>query len=531
MTASPRLAVELEVRGRLAAALVEGTGTQGDAGAAVEAALTDLMRALGVPGRPEVSVSMDSATAPPEQWATLRVNGMLCRYSMELLADVAESVEGAHADAQAAAAIERWIAAGAAADAARLLGVLAAEAVKLQPSVLFGADQLEVYAHSLDLPTAADAAWLETVLVPLVDLRISLAEGEGIARILAEAAGSTPAVAREQLIAESAADTIELRVPESYQATLTTPIADGESQLALVRRGLFEELGVVLPPFTFGAASCDLSVRINDLFTLPRVALGDRDIFVNGTVDELRDSLGVTARPARNPATGLQASFADAGTRPGLEASGYTCWEATEYFVLVLADAIRRNARCFVQRESVEAQLERLAAAFPTLVRTARRRVELSELTAALRSLVADQISIRDLGPVLERVVDVAYDETFTDDLVAFLRTGLRRQITDKRARSTGTVVVYLLDDTIEQTLRTAAGTQAPEIEQVVGALRAELEFLPPMAQSPHVLAWDDVCTPLRAALAAPFPRLYVLGYADLSPEVNIQPVARLSFS
>src|SRR6476646_4161242 len=232
MTASPSLPVELEVRGHLAAALAEGTEAQGDARTAVEAALTDLMRTLGVPGRPEVFVSIDSATAPPEQWASLRVNGMLCRYSNELLADVAESVEGAYTDPEVATTLERWIAVGATADAVRLLGVLAAEAVKLQPSVLFGADQLELYARSLDLATAPDAVWLETVLLPVVDLRISLAEGERIARILTEVAGSKPADAREQLVAESAADTIELCVPEEYQATLTTPGEAGESTLA-----------------------------------------------------------------------------------------------------------------------------------------------------------------------------------------------------------------------------------------------------------------------------------------------------------
>jgi type III secretory pathway component EscV len=166
-------------------------------------------------------------------------------------------------------------------------------------------------------------------------------------------------------------------------------------------------------------------------------------------------------------------------------------------------------------------------------------------------------VPIRDLRMLLERVVDLDYagrdDEpgTILDDpldgrfggvrgerprgeeLVRFLRGGLRRQITEKRARAHTTVVVYLLDEAIEQLVRSSDGRPLAEVdaERIHDAVRTELAFLPPNVTPPAILAWDDVCAQLRETLRPVFPRMFVLGYQDLEPEVNVQPIARLSLT
>ena len=86
----------------------------------------------------------------------------------------------------------------------------------------------------------------------------------------------------------------------------------------------------------------------------------------------------------------------------------------------------------------------------------------------------------------------------------------VRRQITEKRARAHTTVVVYLLDEAIEQLVRSAEGRPLAEADaaRIHDAVRTELAFLPNVTP-PGILAWDDVRAQLASAgraRAASFP-------------------------
>ena len=52
---------------------------------------------------------------------------------------------------------------------------------------------------------------------------------------------------------------------------------------------------------------------------------------------------------------------------------------------------------------------------------------------------------------------------------------------------------------------------------------------MPPTAQDPVVLTTALIRYRLRKALRGAFPRLSVLSYQELSPDMNIQPIARIS--
>ena len=60
-------------------------------------------------------------------------------------------------------------------------------------------------------------------------------------------------------------------------------------------------------------------------------------------------------------------------------------------------------------------------------------------------------------------------------------------------------------------------------------AVREEVGSLPPTAQNPVILTSTAVRRKLRRMLVHEFPRLAVLSYQELSPDMNIQPLARIS--
>src|SRR5262249_34556552 len=119
--------------------------------------------------------------------------------------------------------------------------------------------------------------------------------------------------------------------------------------------------------------------------------------------------------------------------------------------------------------------------------------------------------------------------------LVEFVRAGLRRRITSGNARGTKTLVVYLLDQEIENLFDPARrnGSELPEgeISRGIDALAREIAELPGTAFLPVVLSAAHARRGLREAIRMSFPRLPVMTYAELPPDINVQPVARISLS
>ncbi|MEO6000552.1 MAG: FHIPEP family type III secretion protein, partial [Chitinophagaceae bacterium] len=123
--------------------------------------------------------------------------------------------------------------------------------------------------------------------------------------------------------------------------------------------------------------------------------------------------------------------------------------------------------------------------------------------------------------------------------LVAFVRAGLKGQISDKYARGTNTLVVYLLDAKIEQILSKwnkedldgngLEGSMSDEADKIITAIRSEFAYLPPTAMVPAIWTTIEARPVLRRILQYELPRISVIACQEILPDVNIQPVARIS--
>jgi type III secretion protein V len=161
-------------------------------------------------------------------------------------------------------------------------------------------------------------------------------------------------------------------------------------------------------------------------------------------------------------------------------------------------------------------------------------------------------------------------DETWLNDpvnLTSFVRSGMKRYVSHKYTRGQSTLIVYLLDPQIERILlehqapRTSEQGQSPpftaalailstrthqaprtneqghspldenERNKILQAVRAEVGELSGSTSVPAILTTIDVRPALREILAPEFPRLPVLAYQELSPDMNIQPIARISLN
>ncbi len=310
----------------------------------------------------------------------------------------------------------------------------------------------------------------------------------------------------------------------------------------MMRDGLFYELGVRFPGLRVRANDGDIPpggyvIMVNEI----PIVMGSVDqdkCLVNDTPDRLR-LLGIMAEPAQNPANGNACAWVPISEKATAEQSGLTTWDAAGYIVLHLAAVLRKNANEFIGIQEAQNMLEQLEQAFPALVKeVVPKAVSIFQLTDILRRLVEEEISIRDLRSVLQALAEWGPVESDTVMLTEYVRAALKRYVSHKYARGQNTLIVYLLDPQIEETIRssvqhTSSGSYLalePEITQeILTAVRNEVGNLPPSAQQPVVLTTMEIRRYFRKLVELEFPHLAVVSYQELSPEMNIQPIARIT--
>jgi type III secretion protein V len=312
--------------------------------------------------------------------------------------------------------------------------------------------------------------------------------------------------------------------------------------IPMMRDGLFYELGVRYPGLRVRGNDGDMPpgsyiIMINEI-PLVMGTVDTSKCLVNDTPDRLR-LLGIDGEPAQNPANGNNAAWITIDQRSLAEESGLTTWDAPGYIVLHLSAVLRKNASEFVGIQEVQNMLEQLEQAFPALVKeVVPKAVSPFQLTDILRRLVEEEISIRDLRNILQALAEWGPVENDTVMLTEYVRSALKRYISHKYTRGQSTLIVYLLDPQIEETVRssvqhTSSGSYLalePEITQeILAAVRNEVGNLPPSAQQPVVLTTMEIRRYFRKLVELEFPHLAVLSYQELSPEMNIQPIARIS--
>jgi type III secretion protein V len=311
-----------------------------------------------------------------------------------------------------------------------------------------------------------------------------------------------------------------------------------------MRDGLFVELGVRYPGVRArgnpGLPPGAYQIQINEVPVVTgQATLGH--ILVNDTVDRLR-LMNIEGLEAVNPATRQPAAWVPESNKDMLEAAGLTTWDVPGYMILHVAAVLRRYAREFLGVQEVQTMLDQLEKAFPAIVKEVIPKVvNVLKLSDILGRLVEEEISVRDLRGILQAIAEQGQMEADSVMLTEHVRSSLKRYVSNKYARGTNTLVVYLLDPQIEDAIRgsikrTSAGTHLalePDIAQeILQAVKNECGYLPPSAQRPVILTAMDIRRYVRKLLEYEFnPPFSVVSYQELSPELNIQPVARISTS
>jgi type III secretion protein V len=213
-----------------------------------------------------------------------------------------------------------------------------------------------------------------------------------------------------------------------------------------------------------------------------------------------------------------------------------TCGPAG-FIALNLTEEIRRNAGHFLTTEVVKCSLNLLREHFPILVDTVLGRFDILQLTAVLRDLLHEEISIRDLRSILESLLSIegwgvsraACDVAWCS---RWVRSDLKRQISHKFSRGSATLAVHQLDSELEARVVESDRRLLTQEEQrrLLTTVSKAVDESSLTEHHTVILTTSEARRKFRRLIKQEFPSLAVLSYDELSPDMNIKPLGKLAW-
>ncbi len=237
------------------------------------------------------------------------------------------------------------------------------------------------------------------------------------------------------------------------------------------------------------------------------------------------------------PAYGIPSRWILPENREMAEIYGYTVIDPLSVMLTHLSEMIRQHAYELLTRSETIQLVENLKRTNSELVEEACPAIiSYALLEKVLRNLLMEGVPIRDLGTILETLVD-SYANTHNPDLLTeSVRGALSRTIT-RRFCENGQIRVVTLDDEMQR--RVAASltkndygiylAMGPDLLQPLLAQMSELmKKFTELGQPPILLTNEVIRVYLRRLLAQYFPGLYVLAFNELVGTVQIQSIGNI---
>lgn len=202
-----------------------------------------------------------------------------------------------------------------------------------------------------------------------------------------------------------------------------------------------------------------------------------------------------------------------------------------------LTEVIKKHAHELLGRAETMQLVENLKKTEPELVADAVPSViSYSGLEKILRGLLKEGVPIRDLGLILEAIVDAGPNRD-PDIVTEQVRGRLSRTIT-RRFCENGQMRVVTLDAEVEKKILSALTKNdqgvylalSPDVMQQIMAQLGELrKKFQELSQTPIVLTSQVIRVYLSRMIAQFYPDIYVLSFSEITSNVQIQAIGNIT--
>lgn len=299
-----------------------------------------------------------------------------------------------------------------------------------------------------------------------------------------------------------------------------------------VRNNIAAEIGIVMP-----------KVRIRDNMRLEpnqyRIKVADMPI----AQDEVQPGLllaidsGMTTGTiegidTKDPAFGTDARWISPGLQDQAELYGYTVVEPGAVLATHLTEVCRRHADEILTRDATKHLVDELKAVSPAVVDELIPGVmSLAEVQGVLQMLLREQVSIRQLGLILETLGDYGSRTKDPVLLTEYVRHRLARQICTRYRDQENQLHAVALDPALEDRIR--AGFEHNErglfvrmspqaIDATCERIRQEVEKLATQGLPAIVLVSPQIRAALKQITENHLPQLVVLSFNEITRDTRI---------
>ena len=317
------------------------------------------------------------------------------------------------------------------------------------------------------------------------------------------------------------------------------------ARVRALRKHLARELGFIIPP-----------VHITDNLRLkPReYIISLRNAEMARWQTEGNQLLAVNADPkaralpgteTREPAFGVPARWIQPSLSEQAMAAGYSVVDPTTVIATHLGEVIRREAHRLLGRAETKRLLDSLQETHPKLIEElVPKLMTLGEVQRVLQQLLREQVSIRDLGSLLEVMVEAAATNKNTVHLVETIRQSMGRTLMQPMLDGEGQMRVFVLDPSLEEEV--LATIEGESTQRLLGdgsqPSRNATTFLRRIVESwkqltggastsgsPVLLCSSPARYYLRRWLEPFMPRVSVVAPAELPVDIRVRSLGTLS--
>lgn len=241
---------------------------------------------------------------------------------------------------------------------------------------------------------------------------------------------------------------------------------------------------------------------------------------------------------AIEPAYGIPSRWILPENKEMAEIYGYTVITPLTVMLTHLSETIKKHAYELLGRTEVMQLVENLKKTDPELVADAIPNIiTYARLEKILRNLLKEGVPIRDLGLILEAIVDAGANNRDIDAVTEQVRTRLSRTIT-RRFCENGQLRVITLDAEVEkkilssltkneQGIYLALNTDVmQQMMAQIGELRKKFQEL---SQTTVVLTSQVIRVYLSRLIAQFYPDVYVLSFHEISSNIQIQAIGNVT--
>ncbi len=241
----------------------------------------------------------------------------------------------------------------------------------------------------------------------------------------------------------------------------------------------------------------------------------------------------------KEPAFGVPARWISPSLQEQAIAAGYSVVDQTSVLATHISEIIRQYAHELLTRSETKRLLERLNDSHPKLLdELVPKLMTLGEVQKILQQLLREQVSIRDLGTILETLVETASINKNPVALVEACRQALGRSLIKPLLNEHGALRVVTLDPRTEEELNQAFTPQMP----ASGSLALQPTFIRRLLEGLRKLVGEnvDVATPvilcsvntrfhLRRLLEPFLPKIVVISHGEIPALTTVQSIGSLN--